>query len=443
MLSTVRRLLGGGKREAERAPAAADPGPPPPAPEPAPPPPPPEGFIDVRELLRRLSVEELNRTADEYFKQVATRVANRNLFLAKPFADLAEMPEVLISFVHVLQGLEARRGMTVLDFGAGTCWSSRFLTQLGYRVIAADVSPTALELGREGFRRQPVVGDTFEPRFLHFDGFRLDLPDESIDRIMCLSAFHHVPNPERVIGEFARVLKKGGIAGFQEPGPNHSKSLPAQLEMRHYTVVENDIHVEEIWRWASAAGFADMRLAVWDVNPTLVSLEEFGNFLRPGAENPAYVESARAFLQERRLFFLHKQGDRGLPDSRQRSGLAAALGVEFGPRCVPAGTPFRAAVRIKNTGTALWLPSDADIGPVFLGSHLLDAGGKSQDFSRHALPKGDGGGVRPGEEVALDVVLPVIPRPGRYRIEFDMVSEYICWFNINGSPTVAVDVEVC
>ncbi len=410
---------------------------PPPPPAPPPPPPLPPNFIDVRDLMRRLSVEELNRTADDYFKQATSC----DPFLGRPLNSLAEMPPVLIGFAHVVQGLEACRGMTVLDFGAGACWSSRFLTQLGFRVIAADVSPTALAIGREGFRRYPPVGDTFEPRFLVFDGHRLDLPDESVDRVVCLHAFHHVPNQEEVIREFARVLKPGGVAGFQEPGPEHSRSAEAQQEMRQFTVVENDIRIEEVWALAQAAGFGDIRLALWHPSPTLVSLAEFNDFLRPGVRHAAHEESARGIARTSRLFFLRKPGQCGATDSRQAAGLKADLAVEFTARSVPAGTPFRASVRLKNTGTALWLPSDAESGPVRLAAWLATAGRLPREL-RFPLPKNDGPGVRPGEEVAFDIELPVVEEPGRYRFEFDLVSEAVCWFNSNGSPTVTVHVEV-
>jgi SAM-dependent methyltransferase len=395
------------------------------------------GLIDVRQLLRTLSVEELNRTAEDYFKDEA----RWDGFLTKPFNGLAEAPENLVGFAHVLHGLELTRGMTVLDFGAGPCWSSRFLAQIGCRVIASDVSPSALKIGREGFRRQPPVGALFDPQFLLFDGHHLDLPDRSVDRIMCLSAFHHVRNQQQVLREFTRVLKKGGIAGFQEPGPNHSKSAQAQAEMRQFSVIENDINLGEIWEQARGLGFTGIRVVIWNPTATMVELPAFDAFLS-GAPHPAYEQAARHFLQERRLFFLYNQNEKGLPDSRQRGGLLAAIDVRFASRSVRAGTPFRASVRVKNIGEALWLPSDANVGPVRFGARLTDARGASKDFLRHPLSKADEDGIWPGQEVTFDVVLPVIAERGRYRIEFDLVSEYVTWFQANGSQTVPLDLEV-
>ena len=64
-----------------------------------------------------------------------------------------------------------------------------------------------------------------------------------MERIICLDAFHHVPNPAEVLSELGRVLQQGGVAGFAEPGPEYSKTPQSQFEMRTHGVVENDIDI--------------------------------------------------------------------------------------------------------------------------------------------------------------------------------------------------------
>src|SRR5882762_9584352 len=156
-----------------------------------------EELIDVRELMAASSVADHCRLAEQYFAGLSDWTHH----LAKPFGNFDETPQLLINFAVVLQGLDLCPGMTVPEFGAGTCWASRILTQLGCRVIACDVSATALAIGRELYQRYPQMGDQPAPTFLLFDGHRLDLPDKSVDRVVCLDAFHHVPNPTEVLGE--------------------------------------------------------------------------------------------------------------------------------------------------------------------------------------------------------------------------------------------------
>src|SRR5204862_5193390 len=104
--------------------------------------------VDVRELVEALTVEELAQAADDQYKS-----GNPEYWLAKPLTNVDETPEFLIRFAQLLDALRPLPGMRVLDFGAGTCWTTRYLTQLGYEVVALDVSPPALALGRHLFER--------------------------------------------------------------------------------------------------------------------------------------------------------------------------------------------------------------------------------------------------------------------------------------------------
>jgi SAM-dependent methyltransferase len=391
-------------------------------------------FIDVRTLLATLSVEELNRTSDQYFRQHDDLA----VYLSKPFTNPEEANDLMIAFSQVVNGLNAPYGAEILDFGAGTCWSTRCLTQMGYAVTATDVSPTALEIGRELFRRLPVVGHHVPPEFLVFDGRHFDLPDASMDRIVCLNAFHHVPNPADVLKEMARVLRPGGIAGFSEPGAGHSRTAQAQYEMRNYTVVENDIVIEDIERWALDAGFSRLDLAVVDPRSYRLNWTEYTDLIGGGVAAERYVDTIREAAASRRLFFLYKPGATP-PDSRQRRGLMGTVRVALENTHAPSGGVFRGEVVVENTGTNAWLPSDAPFGPVFVGVHLFARDGQliDRDFGRVRLPRG----LQPGESASVRFTLDA-PPAGHYRLGFDLVSEHVCWFEMNGADVVSVDVSV-
>lgn len=396
-------------------------------------------FIDVRQLIKTLSVGELNKSAEEYFAQLESWEHH----LAKPFADIIETPELLVSFAHLLQGLKLSPGMSVLDFGAGSCWSSHLLTQLGCEVTAMDVSETALKIGRELYERHPVFGNQPEPRFMRYDGHGFDLASESMDRVLCIDAFHHVANTVQVLKEMARVLKEGGIAAFSEPGPQHSRTPQAQYEMRMNRVIENDIDVREIWKAAHEAGFTDLKLSIFSPKIFLLSVDEFDEFMDGDiAADARYASETRAFMRHHRIFFLRK-GEAGFLDSRQRSGLSAEISVELASRQTKEGEPFVAQVTVRNVGQSIWLPTSSPKGPVHLGTHLLSADGLliNRDYSRHHLTHGEGRPIQPGESVSFEANVPAPPK-GKYILEFDLVSEYVCWFENNGSPVVRIEVEV-
>jgi 2-polyprenyl-3-methyl-5-hydroxy-6-metoxy-1,4-benzoquinol methylase len=406
---------------------------------PAPKPAGPGSFIDVREFKKTMTVEALNRTAEGYFVSSNDWEA----WLTKPFSSVDGAPDLLMNVSNLFRGLQLEPGMTVLDFGAGSCWLSRWLTQMGMGVIALDVSPTALKVGRALYERQPVIGQRPAPRFLVSDGHRIDLPDASVDRILCLDVFHHLLNPDGALREMSRVLKPGGIAGFSEPGPNHSKSPGAQYEMHNFKVLEDDVDIVQIWSWAKELGFFRLRLGVFS-QPILFTLPEFEDFLKGGTEPSQIFQGVtRAHMQETRLFFLHKGGRVPVADSRSLIGLMAKLEVNVASTTIREGTPVAAQVIVTNGGRALWLPRSAKNGAVYLGCHLLDGSGKmlNQDFSRHALTPGDGRPIAPGETVKLDIKLPALAK-GRYILEFDLVSESVIWFAYTGSQVVRIAVQV-
>ncbi len=424
-------------------------------------------LIDARALADRHSVEELAARADGLVRSMADPTA----LLAKPCSTFREAPDVLACFGMLLGGLHAVPGMTVLDFGAGSCWTSHFLTQLGCRVIAMDVSEAMLELGRRRFAEQPPFGERPAPTFARFDGRTMDLPDASVDRIVCFDALHHVPNPADVISEMGRVLRPGGLAAFSEPGPQHSRDPQSQHEMRRYGVPELDLVVEDVWRWGQAGGFAELSLAVFSPAPQWVSQRAFDAFLAPAVDpgprvpgrlrrllraasmvrDPetarsmaAQVQHVRGVLQNRRMFTMRRAGQE-VPDSREATGLAAELAVtdvrveRHGGTATVSGT-----CRARNTGRNRWLPSSAGQGAVLVGLRLGAGDRPADDHGRAPLP-GDAP-VEPGGTVTVPFRTEVPePSPGEppLRLEVDLVAEGIAWFaEIRGHPyEILVDAD--
>lgn len=400
--------------------------------------------IDPKQLAREASLEHLRGTADSYFKALSDPTP----WMIKPFSSLVEAPELLQNIGLLLAGLHLGKTMTVLDFGAGPCWFSRILSQLQCQTIACDVSDAALEIGKRLFAQMPVLGEgVFAPRFLPFNGRRIDLPNESVDRIACNDAFHHVPNQEMVLSEFARILKPGGIAGFSEPGRYHSSKTQSQMEMKNYGVLENDIDLTEICGIAMGVGFT--RASCKLVNNMDLTLKEYETLLgdRTGdsqGEGGLAVLEANVFanirhaMTDKTIFFLHK-GEL-LLDSRSHVGLSHSMDIEASQLEISLGERLEVDVTISNTGTAQWLNDNVyQIGTVRLGTHLYDE--KSEllalDFTRHVLGKN----VLPNEKIRTRVTLE-FPHRGVFTVAFDLVSEGVSWFEVQGSEAKYLRVRV-
>ena len=394
-------------------------------------------------------IDAWNRTAEDYFASLTTW----DHHLAKPFSVVEETPTLLASAAVLLQALRLTPGMTVLEFGAGTGWLSRFFTQMGCRAILLDVSGTALEIARELYAKLPVIGDRPAPVFLPFDGRRIDLPDASVDRVVCFDAFHHAANPHAVIAEFGRVLRPGGIAGFVEPGPRHAEAPRSRFEAGTYGVVERDVDVHDVWRAAQASGFADIRMCVFHATPHHVSLAEYEDILAGGSAGGAWLASTRKFLRHVRSFYLVKAGAERA-DSRRADGLACEIRASLPSPFAAAVTDHRRSgdqeksdglvieATVTNTGTATWLPWGETPGGVGLGAHLYDASGALLSFDFHVAPlTTPPREIVPGETVSCRVTIPPLA-PGRYRIELDLVASHVTWLAQAGSRTVSLALRI-
>lgn len=390
--------------------------------------------IDVSDFLASTTSEQLIATAEHYFQTVV----DEETLLSKPFKDLSETPEVLTNFGQALRGLELSPGARVLDFGAGACWTSHALTQLGCAVTAVDVSFSALEMGKRLFERRPPFGDTTPPTFSLFDGTTLDIADSSIDRVLCFDAFHHVGNPDRVIEEFARVLRPGGMAVFAEPGPNHSLSGPSQFAMRHWGVLENDVKLEVIWPTAHACGFDRLDVCLHDPYPEWVDPRTFDATLRGDVDSTVQADPSRRSMSDRRLFRLVKPGEQIL-DSRVATGLAGDITTStVSVHRVGTRIHVEASVLLENTGTRTWLASGTDVGVVVLGlrSHV---DGETLDL--FSTPIGDDD-IAPGESTAVDVSTEIDDPDRRFRtLDFDLHSQGVTWFSRNGSRPISAAVD--
>jgi len=95
-------------------------------------------------------------------------------------------------------------GDCALDVAAGPGFLSAALLRVVARAVALDESEALLAHAPEGVER--VVGDAAA----------LPFPDGSFEIVTCVNSLHHVPEPDAVLGEAARVLSDGGRIVIQD-----------------------------------------------------------------------------------------------------------------------------------------------------------------------------------------------------------------------------------
>lgn len=81
----------------------------------------------------------------------------------------------------------------------------------------------------------------------------IDLPDASVDLVLCHQTFHHLPDQEQAIREFYRILKPGGHLLFAESCRRFIHSWVIRLLFRHPMDVQKS--AEEYIEIVKEAGF--------------------------------------------------------------------------------------------------------------------------------------------------------------------------------------------
>ncbi len=175
----------------------------------------------------------------------------------KPFSspghdDVTEGARLIHDFAVVLLCLEPKPGERVLDLGAGSCWMSEWLRRFNVTTVSVDIATDMLQIGRE--RTGPdawlVAGDLEQ----------LPLADASVDKAVCMNAFHHVPDGLSALTEIHRVLRPGGRVLLSEPGRGHADNETSVAAVSGCGVQEREILASALVADCARAGFTQIAL---------------------------------------------------------------------------------------------------------------------------------------------------------------------------------------
>lgn len=170
-----------------------------------------------------------------------------------------------------------------VGFGAGTLMEAA--RRGGWTALGVEVSRSAAEhvhgLGFEVF-----CGTLHEARY----------PDNYFDVVTASEVLEHVPDPQLVLNEIARVVRPGGLLWGTTP---HGRGLSAHMLGLKWSVVSPPEHlqlfsVRGIKRMLKEAGFKKARVATEGVNPyeLLQALRRGQPQAAAQAQSNARVESA-------------------------------------------------------------------------------------------------------------------------------------------------------
>lgn len=109
-----------------------------------------------------------------------------------------------------LTELEPAAGDRVLDVACGAGAVVIGVAPRVERAVGIDLSEGMLEIARSRLRTASKDHPLANVEFLRAPSDALPFPDASFTAVVCTTALHHFPDPQRSIDEIARVLEPGG-----------------------------------------------------------------------------------------------------------------------------------------------------------------------------------------------------------------------------------------
>ncbi len=341
-------------------------------------------------------------------------------------------------FANLAVALGLPAGRRLLDVGCGSGWLSEYFARLGYDVTGIDISSDLIRIARD--RTASVAYDVdhetrLRCRFATHDIERAPL-DETFDAILCYDSLHHFEDEQAVVRHLSAMLRMGGLLFILE-GDKPPEGSPTEAEligvMAQYETLESPFSRGYLRELLSNHGFA--------VVGDYVSVN--GLFERDTVEDGGLLRiepPATNYLLCKKV--AHHLSAASVPDSR-RPGILSARFVAHDrpPRSVSPGAPLEFSLAVENTGDTLWLVGQIPReGVITLGFRVFDEAGECIDefHGQPPLP----GAVAPGESVLLKIEYEAPAVPGAYRLKFDLVDQFICWFEERGSEPLVLPFTV-
>jgi ubiquinone/menaquinone biosynthesis C-methylase UbiE len=146
----------------------------------------------------------------------------------------------------------------VLEIGSGTGAVARTIARLApvAEVVGVDPSPVFVKRAQAASDDEPGVS------FVVGDGRELPFDDGSFDAVVCHTSLCHIPGPDRVLAEAARVVRSDGwLAVFDGDyttttvATSDTDPLQACADVAMETLVHDRYLVRKLPRLASDAGW--------------------------------------------------------------------------------------------------------------------------------------------------------------------------------------------
>lgn len=145
-----------------------------------------------------------------------------------------------------------------LDLGCGDGCLTVPCAANGTRVIAGDISNAMLTILQSKAECNRVSLENVT--LCRMNALAIPLTDESVDTVVANSVLHLISNPQKVLREICRVLKRGGAFICEDDAPGVVTVTP--FDNTHYFEIVNSLY-REYWKELSQNGIYPQKFS-WD-----------------------------------------------------------------------------------------------------------------------------------------------------------------------------------
>jgi len=223
------------------------------------------------------------------------------------WADDRVLDDVYANDNRIAEFLTARMditGLRILEVGAGTGRDSDMLASLGADVWTLDYSEESLHLMSDNLK-QPI-------EIVCGDALALPIASESFDLVFHQGLLEHFRNPDQLIAENHRILKKGGYILVDVPQRFHYYTLIKHILMffdRWFAGWETEFSVSELKKVVADGGFEIAGFYGRNLFPPVWYRGVRKILLKTGLHLPMYPLNSAFFRAVRRGFL------QAVPDS--------------------------------------------------------------------------------------------------------------------------------
>jgi ubiquinone/menaquinone biosynthesis C-methylase UbiE len=151
--------------------------------------------------------QEISQYWDHHIHDLA--IAKHPVGTKEFFTELDEYRFDKLRYLPQVVDFGAYSGKKILEIGCGVGIDLVRFAKAGAHVTGIDLSQTAIHLAEKNFRQNSLSGS-----LQVMDGENLDYPDASFDVVYAHGVLQYTGDPEKMVQEAFRVLKKNGEGIF-------------------------------------------------------------------------------------------------------------------------------------------------------------------------------------------------------------------------------------